>query len=169
MDIEVIGTRTHGKYCTGIMWSGEEWYQGVEDNYKENGMNFAKEVPEYADWKKYMNNWGIYIMISMYADKDGKNPCMPSGIKPDVEAVDMIEEIYPLGDEREAMLHLALQRAGKTDLEPRPESRSAVSMMPDKEIRLRRHVLEGRRIETRGEVKMPLGINNFGKKIAGTK
>ena len=169
MEIDVIGTRTHGKYCTGIMWSGEEWYQGVEDNYKENGMNFAKEVPEYADWKKYMTNWGIYIMINMYADKDGNNPCMPSGIKPDVEAVDMIEEIYPLGDEREAMLHLALQRAGKTDLEARTESRSAVSMMPDKEIRLRRHVLEGRRIETRGEVKMPLGINNFGKKIAGTK
>ena len=100
-------------------------------------------------------------MISMYADKDGKNPCMPSGIKPDVEAVDMIEEIYPLGDEREAMLHLALQRAGKTDLVSRAVSRSLAQRLQNEEIHVRHNVLEGRRIETREEMKLPLGVNHL--------
>lgn len=161
MDIEVIGERTHGKYCTGIMLNGEEWYQDVEDNYKDNGMNFAKENPNFADWKKYMNNWGIYVMINMYADKDGNNPCMPNGLQPDVKVVDRLEEPYPLGDEREAMLNVALERAGKTDLVSRAVSRSLAQRLQNEEIHVRHNVLEGRRIETREEMKLPLGVNHL--------
>jgi hypothetical protein len=148
MDIEIIGSQTHGKYCSGIMWSGEEWYQDVEDSYKDSGKNFATEAPQYADWKKYMKNWGIYVMISMYADKDGNNPCMPDGLLPDVEADDFFEESYPLGDEREAMLNVALQRAGKPDLATRVVSRSLAERPQGEELCVRRGILDGKRIFT---------------------
>ena len=148
MDIEVIGSQTHGKYCSGIMWSGEEWYQDVEESYKDSGKNFATEAPQYAGWKKYMKNWGIYVMISMYADRDGNNPCMPDGLTPHIEADDYIEESYPLGDEREAMLSVALQRAGKTDLQARTASRSAIERPQGEELRVRRGILDGKRIIT---------------------
>ena len=148
MDIEVIGTRTHGKYCSGIMWKGEEWYQDIADNYKEDGKSFAKEIPELADWKKYIGDWGIYVMISMYADKDGKNPCMPDGLTPDVETADLFEEPYPLGDEREAMLHVALKRAGKTDLAARAVTRSVGERPVGKELPTKKHFLNGKRIYT---------------------
>ena len=148
MDIEVIGKQTHGKYCSGIMWKGEEWYQDIVDNFKANNKDFAKDYPEYGDWKKYIGDWGIYVMISMYADKDGKNPCMPDGLTPDTEAEDIFEEPYQLGDEREAMLNLALQKAGKTDLVSRVVSRSAVALPVGKEIPMKQHPLDGKRIYT---------------------
>jgi len=156
MDIEVIGGRTHGKYCSGIMLKGADWYQDVVDNYKDNGKNFGREHPEFADWKRYIADWGIYVMISMYADKDGNNPCMPEGLVPDVEAEDLVEESYPLGDEREAMLNVALQRAGKTDVASRASSRSVSSFPSGREIRVNRGMLEGRRIVTDGLAKSRL-------------
>lgn len=149
MDIEIIGQQTHGKYCAGIMLKGAEWYQDVVDMYKANKQNFAKQYPEFADWNKHIADWGIYVMISTYADKDGKNPCMPNGLTPHVTAKDMIEEPYPLGDEREAMLNLALQRAGKTDLEPRPKSRSvAVTLPSDRMLPGKKSPLDGKLIHT---------------------
>jgi C-terminal processing protease CtpA/Prc len=149
MDIEIIGQPTHGKYCAGIMVKGEEWYQDLVDMYKANKLNFARQYPEFADWKKHIADWGIYVMISMYTDKDGKNPCMPNGLTPHVTAKDMIEEPYPLGDEREALLNLALQRAGKTDLEPRPKSRSAgVTLPSDRMLPGKKSPLDGKLIHT---------------------
>lgn len=149
MDIEIIGQQTHGKYCAGIMLKGAEWYQDVVDMYKANKQNFAKQYPEFADWNKHIADWGIYVMVSTYADKDGKNPCMPDGLTPHVTAEDRIEEPYPLGDEREAMLNLALQRAGKTDVAPRPESRSA-AVMPSADCMLpgKKSPLDGKLILT---------------------
>ena len=64
-------------------------------------------------------------MISRYADKNGDTPCMPDGFVPDIEARDYYTEPYPLGDERENLLRIALERAGKTDLAP--ISRSSIS------------------------------------------
>lgn len=150
MDIEIIGEKTHGKYCAGIMWKGEEWYQEVVDNYQSNNLNFAKEYPQFADWKKYIADWGIYVMISMYADKNGENPCMPDGLTPDVVAYDMIEEPYPLGDEREAMLNMALQRAGMPDLEPHPStvSRSVSALPMGESVFSKKSPLDGKRIYT---------------------
>ena len=53
-----------------------------------------------------------------------------------------------LGDEREAMLNLALQHAGKTDLQSRVASRSAVALPVGKEIPIKQHPLDGKRIYT---------------------
>ena len=149
MDIEIIGKQTHGKYCTGIMWKGEDWFQELVDNYKANKLDFGEKNPKFADWKKYIGDWGLYVMINRYADKNGNNPCMPDGLTPDIEADDYFEEPYQLGDEREAMLHIALQRAGKTDLEPRPESRSAMVALPaGKQLPGKPNPLDGKLIYT---------------------
>ena len=150
LDIEIIGERTHGKYCSGIMWKGADWYQDIVDNYKSNKLDFAKELPEWADWKKYIGDWGIYVMINMYADKNGDNPCMPNGLTPDVAVSDRFLESYPLGDEREAMLNMALQRAGMPDLEPHPStvSRSASALSLGESVPSKKNPLDGKRIYT---------------------
>lgn len=153
LDIEIIGEQTHGKYCAGIMWKGEEWFQDIVDNYKENKLDFAEKHPQFADWKKYIADWGIYVMISMYADKNGENPCMPNGLTPDVEANDLFEESYQLGDEREAMLNVALQRAGKTDLASRVASRSLNMLPTDRAIRFSKNPLDGKLIYTSDIIK----------------
>lgn len=156
MDIEVIGEQTHGKYCTGIMWKGEEWFQDIVDNYKKNNYVFAEEHPQFADWEKFIADWGIYVMINMYADKDGNNPCKPDGLIPDVEAEDWFYESYPLGDEREAMLNEALQKAGKTDMEARVASRAMAPLPMDNVIRFSDNPLDGKLIYTGGMIKPKL-------------
>ena len=131
------------------MWKGEEWFEDIVYNYKANKMDFAKEYPQFADWKKYIADWGVYVMINRYGDKNGNNPCMPDGLIPDVMEEDRYDEAYPLGDEREALLHIALQRAGKTDLQPRPESRSATMKLPSgKQLPGKYNPLDGKRIYT---------------------
>ena len=148
-NIEIIGQNTHGKYCTGIMYKGKDWYEMIVESVKD----FSNKYPDFADWKKYIGDWGIYVMISMYADKNGNNPCMPNGLTPDLEADDLFEEPYPLGDEREAMLNVALQRAGKTDLESRVASRSVAPLSVGKAIKFRKNPLDGKRIYTGDMIK----------------
>lgn len=148
MDIEVIGARTHGKYCTGLMQGGEEWFREVEKAYRESRKDFAREHPQFADWDRYIADWGIYVMINMYADKDGNNPCMPGGLEPGVEVADAYMESYPLGDEREAMLNAALHRAGKSDLVSRSVSRSLSPLPSGDVLRFPKHPLDGKRIST---------------------
>ena len=151
MDIEIIGEQTHGKYCTGIMWKGEDWFQDLVDNYKKNKMDFVEKHPQFADWKKYIADWGLYVMISRYGDKNGENPCMPDGLTPDIQVTDRFEEAYQLGDEREALLYVALQKAGKTDLEPRPESRSvAIALPTGEQLPGKKNLLDGKLIYTGG-------------------
>lgn len=152
MDIEIIGEQTHGKYCTGIMLNAVDWYQDNVDALKKNNLDFYKEYPQFADWKKYIDNWGIYVMISRYGDKDGNNACMPDGLVPSLDnnVVDRFEEDYPLGDDRETMLRFALQKAGKTDLTPLDESKSRSAFaQPQHEIKLKsNNPLDGKRIYT---------------------
>ena len=44
-NVRLIGTQTHGKYCTGWMLSAEEMYEKCPQELK---------------------NWGIYVMVSIY-------------------------------------------------------------------------------------------------------
>lgn len=92
MDIELIGQQSHGKYCTGWMLSAEDAYEQVPQAIK---------------------NWGIYVMVSIYKNASNETPCMPDGLIPDTEAEDNPFEPYQLGDENEAMLKVALEKAGK--------------------------------------------------------
>lgn len=92
MDIELIGQQSHGKYCTGWMLSAEDAYDKVPQAIK---------------------NWGIYVMVSIYKNANDETPCMPNGLKPNTEVEDNPFEPYQLGDENEAMLRAALEKAGK--------------------------------------------------------
>ncbi len=94
MDVELIGENTYGKYCTGYILAADDVYSSIPDE---------------------LDNWGIYVMVSRFADCNGDNPCMPDGIAPDIEAEDSVLDGYQLGDENETMLKAALTAAGKTD------------------------------------------------------
>lgn len=109
MDIEVIGEQTLGKFCSGITYGAEDWY----DDYKSSISSARYEN------KKNVANWGIYVMIGTYADKDGNNPCCPDGLTPDVSAEDIPEYGCQWGDENDPMLKTALIRAGRSDLAAR--------------------------------------------------
>lgn len=132
MDVEVIGQKTGGKHCSGLMFEAEKYYASWEsyaaELKKKSKSDYDKFVDEfwkyYSGWNKYVGNWGVYIMVSTYADKDGNNPCRPDGLIPDVEIKDNPEEAYPLGDDREDLLREALIRAGYTNFTPLQESKS---------------------------------------------
>lgn len=127
MDVELIGNeKSHGKYCTGAVLSASDIYD--------------KDTP------KEIKNWGIYVMINRYADKNGNNPCMPDGLTPTVEAADNPMEEYQLGDEREAMLNVALVRAGKTAV---VRTRSAVALLKFQTTMVTTNPLFGMRIDDR--------------------
>jgi hypothetical protein len=55
-----------------------------------------------------VDNWGIYVMYSRYADCNGVTLSMPDGIAPDVGAEDDPLDGFALGDPRETMLSVAL-------------------------------------------------------------
>ena len=114
--VELIGEPTRGKFCGGYNLSASEWYQEQVDEYKKEGRDFYAEHPEWADWKTYVSNWGIYIVTSHFTDKNGTPLELGKGLSPVVEVQDTPFENYPLGDERETMLRAALTRAGKAEL-----------------------------------------------------
>ena len=92
MDVRLIGSQTHGKYCTG-------WMLAAEDAYE----NCPKEIKD----------WGIYVMVSIYQNADGETPCMPDGLIPDVAVADDAMLPYQLGDVEEPLLRAALTEAGR--------------------------------------------------------
>ena len=137
---------------------------------KQNKTKYDKFVDEfwkyYAGWKSYIGKWGLYVMVSTYADKNGDNPCRPNGIIPDVDMRDNPEEPYPLGDDREALLREALTRAGYTDFIPLPEASESRALC---RTRLGESILrekEGRRILLKPEVEIPLAIGKSPKRVA---
>ena len=164
MDIEVIGMQTGGKHCAGVMFEAEEYYQDYEDYAEELKKKDTAKYNQFVDdfwknysgWKNYVGNWGLYVMVSTYADKNGNNPCRPNGIIPDVEIMDNPEEPYPLGDDREALLREALTRAGYTDFTPLPEAAESRSALNPSLGELIPWKTEGRRILLKPELPMNL-------------
>lgn len=103
LDVKIFGQQSYGKYCTGIMYSAKDWYNDYDEVLDDKQRKLGKE---------FAGNWGIYVMISRYADKNGNTPCMPDGFKPDFYVKDYPVESYQLGDEREAMLSAVLSYLG---------------------------------------------------------
>lgn len=131
MNIELIGEQSHGKYCTG-------WMLSVKDIYKT--------VPQ------SIKDWGIYVMVSIYKNANNETPCMPNGLTPNLKAEDNPLETYQLGDENEAMLRVALEKAGKVY----PASRSQETYTPDlKTIDTPKKANFGRRIIIPSQSRMP--------------
>ena len=103
VDITIVGQQSYGKYCSGIIIEGAGWYETFKDDLT---------VREYKNGVKYAANWGLYVMIGRYADRDGYTGCMPNGFAPDVEVADAPLDGYQLGDPNETMLKAALTLAG---------------------------------------------------------
>lgn len=97
MDVVLVGERTYGKYCAGYMMSPENLYGTTST----------------TDYSK-ITKWGMYVMVSMFADKNGKNSAQPDGIPVNIKAEDNVLDGFDLGDENETMLKAALTAAGKT-------------------------------------------------------
>ena len=112
LPITLIGQQSHGKFCTGILYGAQEWYDDYTDELRSNWYGYRKDVA----------HWGLYIMIGRYADCNGNCPAMPDGLTPDYEVED--DPYYPFGDERDPMLRKALILAGRTDLQAAPATRS---------------------------------------------
>ena len=105
MEVELIGKQTHGKYCGGIIKSAADWYEFYREELTEQEIDVDEALSCIGDW-------GIYVMVSRYADKNGLTPCMPDGFVPDIEVEDCPEDGVPLGNADELLLSVALQRAG---------------------------------------------------------
>lgn len=94
MDVVLVGQQTYGKYCAGILLAPEDFYNSRYDY-------------------SLIKDWGMYVMISKFADCNGRNESIPDGIPADIQAEDNPFDGYQLGDENETMLRAALQATGK--------------------------------------------------------
>ena len=99
MDVILLGGRTGGKFCAGYLMEASAWYESVKESLEEG--ESKKALP-------YVDNWGIYVMYSRYADCNGVTLSMPDGIAPDVEVDDDPLDGFALGDPGETMLSAAL-------------------------------------------------------------
>ena len=135
VDITLIGQQTYGKYCAGLMMSPEDLY-GTNSPY---------------DYSK-ITKWGMYVMVSKFADKNGDNAAQPDGIPVQIESKDNPLDGSQLGDENETMLRAALTAAGKV------YTRSSVETGRQFETELLEHsVPRGILIKT----DIPQVVNNF--------
>lgn len=113
LDVTLVGEQSHGKYCSGWMMQATDFYKEYADQLSDQ---MVQEGP------KYTQNWGLYVMVSRFADKNGQTRCMPSGLTPDYAVQDAPDEGYQLGDPQETMLAKALALCGyKNAVAPRRE------------------------------------------------
>ena len=110
-----IGEQTAGKYCSGILLSSDDFFDGIKEDLT---------TTQYKEAKANASNWGIYVMVGRYADKNGDTPCMPDGFAPDIKVMDNPLDGCQLGDPEETMLAAALKAAGA---QTQPGTSSAVS------------------------------------------
>ena len=96
MPVTLIGKQTYGKYCAGYMLSPKQVYGEVST----------------FDYSK-ITKWGMYVMVSKFADKNGNNSAQPDGIPVNIDVADNTMDGFQLGDEDETMLKEALKAAGK--------------------------------------------------------
>lgn len=119
-DVKVVGTGSHGKYCGGYIMSGRDWYNDNKKYIKEEYYNKGRVA---------IGTWGIYVMVSKYADCNGNTPCMPNGFSPDVYVEDDPLDGHQLGDPEETMLAAALKAATGTKSSLSREASRASSAM----------------------------------------
>ena len=81
----------------------------------------------YEKCPQELKNWGIYVMVSIYQNADGKTPCMPDGLIPDIQIEDDPIQAYQIGDVNEPLLKQALTEAGRSYETDGVRSRSAAS------------------------------------------
>lgn len=124
LDITLVGQKSHGKYCSGLMYDGPRFYDTYADQLEANTVRQGK---------KYTQNWGLYVMYSRFADKNGETRCMPDGLTPDFSVKDDPFDSFQFGDPQETMLAEALKQAGYTAKSPAARKRS-VERLPIEQI-----------------------------------
>ena len=97
MDIIQIGETTSGKYCGGYLLAPDDYYE----MFPERGIN--------RNYFSDFNNWGMYIMIYRYSNKDGY-PTFYTGIPPDITVSENEFDLKPLGDESDPLLGRAIEK-----------------------------------------------------------
>ena len=121
MDVILIGQKTYGKFCAGVLLDAKEWYDDVKNELGKG--EYEKALP-------YVDNWGLYVMYSRYADCNGETLSMPDGIDPDVEVDDDPEDGFDLGDPRETMLAAALDLIDGRPVAGHTRSSEASALQP---------------------------------------
>jgi C-terminal processing protease CtpA/Prc len=109
MKVVLVGDKTAGKFCGGFILDAKGWYETLKENKEASlEINFNEALT-------YCGDWGIYVMVSRYTDRDGKTLSMPDGIAPDIAMTDHPADGYDLGDPKETILSAVLNRIeGKT-------------------------------------------------------
>ena len=120
MDVVIAGERSHGKYCGGIIIDGPTWYGWNQSAFGEQTYKAALE---------YTDNWGIYVMVSRYANRDGNTPCMPNGFEPNISVADNPLDGHQLGDPEETMLAAVL--SGKAPEQSRRGIQTGPARLPE--------------------------------------
>lgn len=105
MDVRLVGSATHGKSYSGSFLTGPDFYDAIQ------------ESGSMADWecdegREYTENWGLYLIISRFADRNGNSPAVPDGIPVDRSGRDNPLDGHQLGDPEETLLHEALVGMG---------------------------------------------------------
>ena len=123
LDVTLVGAKTHGKFCSGLIMQGPEFYQSTAKQLKEKGV-------DPGEGQRYTDNWGIYVMTSRFADKNGETRCMPNGLTPDYAVADNPQDGFALGDPQETMLARALALCGYPSAAPRSLAPSGPKVAP---------------------------------------
>ncbi len=91
LDVKLIGSKTSGKYCGGILATAKQVYSG-------------KRYPGFLD------NCGIYTMVYRFDNKDPRTT-FDGPISPDIAVEeDLLKNSAELGDEKEELLAVAIAR-----------------------------------------------------------
>lgn len=115
MDLSTVGECSYGKFCGGYLIQAKDFFESL-GKQKENTVD-AEEGGRLLD------GWGIYVISSRYADKNGVTRSMPSGIPADYEASDYPLDGIQLGDPAEQMLSKVLELS--TGLSASPSTKGA--------------------------------------------
>ena len=123
LDVTLVGAKTHGKFCSGLILQAPEYFKSAAKQLKEKGVD-----PD--EGQRYTDNWGIYVMTSRFADKNGETRCMPDGLTPDYAVADNPQDGFALGDPQETMLARTLALCGYPSAAPRSLTPSAPKVAP---------------------------------------
>lgn len=135
LNVVLVGETTSGKYCGGALMDPKDFYQIFPEKQVTN------------DYLLNISNWGMYIMIYRYANKNNY-PTFTTGLPPQIEVAENHIDLKPLGDESEPLLRAAL---AEITGEVYTEKRSAQKTVPvtwHPELRVKRPI-EGKLIYTR--------------------
>ena len=135
MEVILIGDTTLGKYFGGYLLSPEDYYRiipekGIKRDYYEN-----------------YNNWGMYLMIYRFSNKNGY-PQSVNGLVPDILALEDELCLVPFGDKSDPLLGRALELiTGEVYMKTfsAPVNRSLFSAERDKNVK---RALDGKFIYT---------------------